>query len=186
MRRLLDEGKAISPTYVKVQRSRMERYIFSDPICAMNIHFIRRADILDFRSRLRNRTGTRTVNRTVGVLRIVFKEAYFREEINRDPTVGIGEVKYDRQKRGLLTAEEIKALFAECPGVWGDSRGYAAFSLAAYVGMRRGEILEFTWGQINFGGLGILVDKARTTTCYRKTTRYAKRRLHTAASMRFA
>ena len=28
--------------------------------------------------------------------------------------------------------------------------------------MRRGEILELTWGQIDFAGLGILVDKART------------------------
>jgi len=162
VQRLLEEGKSISPSYEENQRARLTKYILTDSISDLPFVTIKRADILDFRSRLLKLVGTRTVNRTIGILKIVFKEAFFREEIDRDPTMGIGDVKYAQRERGIFTAGEMRALFAECPGVWRDLRGYAVFSLAAFAGMRRGEILELTWQQIDFTNLGIMVDKART------------------------
>lgn len=161
--RLKDENKSISDSYIKDMRTRMEKYIFPDRLCKMTFADVKRANILDFRSRLVTAgTGSRTVNRTIGILKIICKEAYFREDIDRDPTAGIGEVKYEKRQTGVFTAKELKALFEERPGIWGDLNSYTAFILAAHAGMRRGEILELTWRQVDLEGAAILVDRART------------------------
>ena len=89
--RLREEGKTISEGYVIKQRRRMETYLCTDEIVDLKIGSIRRSDILDFRRRLIDRnTGVRTINMVIGILEIVLHEALFREDIDRDPTLGIG------------------------------------------------------------------------------------------------
>lgn len=161
--RLRDENKSISKTYISDMRTRMEKYIFPDAICKSPFDELKRAHILDFRSRLLAKgVGVRTVNRTIGVLKIACKEAYFREEADRDPTAGIGEIKYDKRLTGTFTKNELKSIFSARPGVWGDLVGYTVFLLAAHTGMRRGEVLELTWKQVDFDGRLVKVDRART------------------------
>ena len=154
VRRLRTEGKSISPTYTKDQRRRIEMHILSDPICDIPIGDLRRANILDFRERLfdpRHKpvVGPRTANCTMGALKTVLREAFYREEIDRDPTVGVGQIKYKEMEVGVFTIEEVKALFREVPGVWKDMSCYVAFILAAQTGMRRGEILALRLEQID-------------------------------------
>ena len=167
IRRLRVEGKSISPRYAKDQRRRLEMYLFDDPVCEVPLRALRRADILDFRDRLfdpdrENQIGARTANCTMGALKTALREAYYREDIDRDPTVGIGEIKYKEQEVGVFTVEEIRALFREAPGVWQDMPCYLAFMLAAFVGMRRGEILALIWGQIDFESSFVNVNRAMT------------------------
>ena len=167
IQRLLTEGKSISPRYAKDQRRRIEMYVLGDPICEIPLEYLRRADILDFRQRLLaprkgKRIGPRTANCTMGALKTVIREAFYREEISRDPTVGIGEIKYQETEVGVFTIEEVRELFREVPGVWQDLPCYAAFILAAQVGLRRGEILALTWGQIDFECSFIDVSRAMT------------------------
>ena len=120
----------------------MEKYIFEDKIAKILIRDLKRADILDFRSRLlENGVGIRTVNITISILKIVCKEAYFREEIDRNPTEGIGLIKGDEKRYGIFTVKELKALFAEMPGVFENIHAYTAFLLAAHAGLRRSEVL---------------------------------------------
>lgn len=167
IRRLRIEGKSISPRYAKDQHRRLEMYLFIDPICDIPLKELRRADILDFRDRLFDpdrdkQIGARTANCTMGALKTALREAYFREDIERDPTVGIGQIKYEEAEVGVFTMKELKALFHEAPGVWRDFSGYTAFILAAQVGLRRGEILALIWGQIDFEQFFINVDRAMT------------------------
>lgn len=167
IRRLRTERKSISPQYAHAQRRRMEMYLFDDPICTIPLKELHRADILDFRDRLfdpdndRN-IGARTANCTMGALKTVLREAFFREDIDRDPTVGIGEIKYEEIEVGVFSVEEVKALFREVPGVWKDLSCYVAFILAAQVGLRRSEVLALIWGQIDFDRSFINVDRAMT------------------------
>lgn len=161
VRRLREENKSISKEYVEDQRKRMERLILPDPISKRAFSNLKRADVLDFRSRLvAAGVGARTINRTIGILKIICKEAYFRMDIDRDPSLGIGEMKYEKNEIGTFSTKEIKALFEECPGVWRDRCGYTAFLLAAHCGLRRNEILGLQWKQVDFDNSVINVNQA--------------------------
>ena len=98
----------------------------------------------------------------MGALKTVLREAFFREEIDRDPTVGVGQIKYKETEVGVFTVAEVKALFREVPGVWKDLPCYVGFVLAAQTGMRRGEVLALIWGQIDFKNSFINVNRAMT------------------------
>jgi integrase len=148
--RLREEGKAISEGYVTKQRRRMETYLCSDEIVDLKIGSIRRSDILDFRRRLiEKNTGVRTINMVIGILKIVLHEALFREDIERDPTLGIGQLKYEQQEIGVFTRQDMMELFAKRPGVWQNFQVYTAFLLAAHCGLRRSETLALTWRQLD-------------------------------------
>ena len=53
----------------------------------------------------------RQANRIIGVLKTCLKEGVFREELNRDPTLGIGNMKHEQKERGIFTAKELRGLF---------------------------------------------------------------------------
>jgi len=147
--RLRSEKHPISQQHVKHQWALIDKYILTDPIADRNVHELRRGDILDFRQRLLIIKTDRQANRIIGVLKTCIKEGVFREELDRDPTLGVGRIRHGSQERGVFTQKEIKALFpAEGPGPWGDLKAYVCFLLAATTGMRRGEILALRWGDV--------------------------------------
>jgi len=159
--RLRGEGKSITRNHVKIQRSVMVNHLFTDTIVSIPLSEITRDDILQFRSRLINKHGyTRTVQKAMGILKTILKEAYFREHIDRDPTVGIGKIKYEQKEAGVFSPEELRILFSDIPGVWMDLKGYCAFLLAATTGMRRGEILALQWRNIDFDQGVITIEQA--------------------------
>lgn len=147
VRRLTSEGKSITRYHVRDMRGILENHVFPDSLAELRIAAIKRADILDFRERLIEKLGyTRTVQKAVSVVKTILKEAFFREELSRDPTAGIGVTKYEAAEIGTFAAEELKKLFPpDPPGPWKDLYDYAVFLTAAATGMRRGEILALTW-----------------------------------------
>lgn len=133
-------------------RSIMENHLLTDPVVKVRLAALKRSHILDYRERLIEKLGyTRTVQEAVGVLKTILKEAYFREDISRDPTVGIGSTRYQPKEIGVFTADELKKLFpAVPPGPGGNLTGYTVFLMAAITGMWRGEILALTWECVSF------------------------------------
>jgi integrase len=163
VRRLVDEGKCLSRYHAKNMRSILKNHLFPDPICKLKGSAIKRADILDYRERLIGSKGsTRTAQNAVSALRTILKEAYFREDIDRDPTQGIGVTTYRANEVGIFTEEELRTLFpAEPPGPWQDLYDYGVILTAATTGMRRGEILALTWECARFDRGTIDVVQAR-------------------------
>ena len=161
--RLVSERKSITRRHVKEQRALLDRNVFTDALANMKISKIRRADILDFRTRLLKRTGDkiRTVNKTIGVLKTIFKEGIFREDLERNPVVGIGDINYKQREIGIFTIEELRNLFpSDSLGPWKDIQDHTCFLLAAVTGMRKAEILALRWENINFEKRFIRIDTA--------------------------
>jgi integrase len=160
---LESEGKRCGNRYLRDQRTLLTRFVFQDPIADKPLEQIRRGDMLAFKSRLlKSLPGKfRTVNRTIAMLKLIFNEAVYREDLDRNPAAGIGNIKYQQRKSGIFTLEELKALFpAEGLGPWQELQDYTAFLLTAATGMRRGEVLALRWMDIDFEGRHIYVRKA--------------------------
>jgi integrase len=147
VQRKLYEESTIGKTHVQKSRMWLEKYVFTDKqFCKLRMFEIRRHHILDFKKRLINKIGLcNTVNKVRDMIRTIFSEAFLREEIPRNPAIRIGNVKYDTIKRCVFSTDEIKLMFRECPGAWGDLLTYTLFYTAAFTGMRRNEILALMW-----------------------------------------
>jgi integrase len=94
-------------------------------------------------------------------VKVIFREALYREEINRDPTAGVGRVKYQKEERGIFTTEEFRALFHDHGyDPWLDILDYTCFYLAAVTGLRRREFLALRWRHIDFDRQFLTVSEA--------------------------
>jgi integrase len=159
--RFRSEGKSITRNHVEIQRLVMQKHLFPDPIVETPLSEISRDTILQFRFRLIQKHGHgRTVQKMMSLLKTILKEAYFRKHIDRDPTVGIGKVKYEQTEVGTFTESELSQLFAEAPGIGKDKMDYTVFLIAATTGIRRGEILALRWQDIDFEQAFIKVEQA--------------------------
>ncbi len=77
--------------------------------------------MLDFRSgHVKTGVGAASINKMTCILKTILKEAYFWEDIDRDPTAGIGKIKEHKKEKRVFTRDELKMLFLEKPGIWGD------------------------------------------------------------------
>ncbi len=149
--RFLAEGKSIGEGHVKHSRGLLDHHILTDPIADMVVGKIRRADILDLRQRLIDKKGPGVANKALTALRTCLREAYYREELSRDPCLGVGKINVPKPEVGTFTAAELAKLFPkEGLGPWKDRQDYACFLVAASVGMRMSEILALHWRDIDF------------------------------------
>jgi len=153
IRRLLDERKSITHRHARNQRLWLEKYILSDKIAEKSLAKITRADLIDFRSRVLRKIPEKinSANKVMTVLKTIFKEALIREDIEKDPTVGLGMIKYEPSQRGIFNLEELENLFPpDSLGPWYEVLDHTCFLVAASTGMRRGEILALRWKDVDF------------------------------------
>jgi integrase len=68
---------------------------------------------------------------------VALKWAYHEGLIPADPTDGLSKFAGKKQKRGVLTPDEARKVFA---AAWSDQRAYCAAILACTTGLRSGEI----------------------------------------------
>ena len=120
---------------------------------------IRRSHVLDLQSRLRGTFGNNTLNKVIDTVKTVLAEAYFREDIDRDPGSRIGHIKYPRKEPGVFTVEELRMLFGDRQ-IWRDEADYTCFILAATTGMRKSEILALKWRSIDWEQEYVRVEEA--------------------------
>jgi integrase len=159
LQRLSDEGRTVTSRYAKQQRQILDTYLVDDPLCRKLMPGIGRGDLIAYRSRVRTACGdhVNTANKVMAAVKLVFREALMREDIGRDPFLGLGSIKETRLVRGVFTGLELAALFAD-PAPWGDA--FAAFALAASTGMRRGEILALRWRALDLEAGTVRIEAA--------------------------
>lgn len=160
--RLREEGDPITERHASDSRWVVTTFILPDQLMEKPFEKIKRADILDFRSRLMRKVGPRTVNKALTILRTMIREHILREIIDRDPTIGIKHVAdKERKDIGIFSAEELRLLFpGDGIGPWRSLNAYTVFFLAMGTGMRRGEIMPLKWNKINFKTGLLLIDEA--------------------------
>jgi integrase len=150
---LAGEGKRIGDRHLREQRALLDRHILKDVLADKALAEISRGDVIAFRARILEKLPgkIRTVNKTIGVLKTIFREAVYREDLRSNPAQGIGNTKYQVNKSGVLSMEELKKLSPRIrPGSGRTLNGYTAFLLGAATGMRKGELLALRWIDIDF------------------------------------
>lgn len=158
------QGK-IGKTHQDASRARLERYVFTDEkFCSLPLKEITPRDCQQLFVRLEKRLGlSNTLEKCRGVISLIFNEAVENGDIPRNPMRRLGQIQYEKQHHTILTKEQLRLLFAEAPGVWGDELGYRVFLFAALTGMRMGEILALQWRQVDLELGKVTIDRAWKT-----------------------
>lgn len=150
--RLRAEGRQITKRYCLMQRQTVTKHVLRSPIAHMHMFDIRRSHIVDYRTALLAKgIPAGTVNRIISCIRIIFTEAFFREDILINPAVGVGSVRGNPREVGIFTPEELQTLFpADYLRIWNTPTAYMCFLIAATTGMRCSEILALRWRNVHF------------------------------------
>jgi integrase len=89
---------------------------------------------------------TNTVNMEIQTLRTIFKIAIQWGYLEKNPTEGIKYLKVtDAKAPRFLTKEEIKTLLENC-----GEELYPIFLTFLYTGLRKGELINLTWDDVDF------------------------------------
>lgn len=145
--RLKTEGKPFSDQHKINSRKLLVSDVLPDPICQKVMADLTRADVLAFRDRLVARRGAcRTSQRVMGVLRLVLREALFRELLGRDLFAGVGQIAYEKKVRSALPVEQLSPVFD--PKAYSNRLHYEATVCAALTGLRAGEVRGLQWGDL--------------------------------------
>lgn len=89
-------------------------------------------------------TAPATVNREVACLKAIFNKALQNGKAERNPCQGVKMLKENNERDRVLSEEEFRRLLAACP-----EHLKPVVKLAYYTGMRQGEILNLSWGQVD-------------------------------------
>jgi len=89
-------------------------------------------------------TAPATVNREVACLKTIFSKAMKNGKAERNPAMGVKLLKENNERDRVLSSEEYTRLLANCP-----AHLRPIVKLAYHTGMRQGEILNLTWGQVD-------------------------------------
>jgi integrase len=160
--RIIDEEGRYSERWAREQRSRLKRYVFTDPIAKKIVSDLRRGDFDDLKRRLKEQgLSPHLINITMGAIKTCFRERMEREEIERDPTAGIRKSKEKTGETGIFSLDEVRRIISEpklfTPRVrnYGILRGprpedlaYTFFVLCGLIAERPDAVLSLRWGDV--------------------------------------
>jgi integrase len=89
-------------------------------------------------------TKPASVNRELAVFKTIFNKAIKNGKAERNPAQGVKLLKENNERDRILSPEEYIRLLAHCP-----AHIKPVVKVAYYTGMRQGEILNLTWGQVD-------------------------------------
>lgn len=180
------EKKLVEPSYVgdtriKGQRSWKQQRVFLKPLVshfgAFLVRKITYEHLVEYRQKrfeLPTRTGSQRsvamVNRELSLLRSIFTYAKRLNIVTRSP-FDAGEslisIASEARRDRILTVDEEKKLLAQCVG----PRAHLRYIVIAALdtGMRRGELLQLVWGDVDFER-GIILIRSTTTKTMRPRT----------------
>ena len=89
-------------------------------------------------------TKPASVNRELAVFKTIFSKAVKNGKAEHSPAQGVKLLKENNERNRILSPEEYIRLLAHCP-----AHLKPIVKLAYHTGMRQGEILNLTWGQVD-------------------------------------
>jgi integrase len=89
-------------------------------------------------------TKPATVNREIACFKTIFNKAVKDGKAERNPAQGVKLLKENNERDRVLSMEEYARLLTRCP-----VHIKPLVKLAYHTGMRQGEILGLTWGQMD-------------------------------------
>jgi integrase len=139
----LADGFPMSRNYAKLRRAHLHNYLIP-ALGKRRISELKPKDFRDLKLQLigRGDLAPATVNVILGTARVMFGYAVKMGELETSPVAPVTELKEVPRERGILSVEELRALFGvdALENVWrGDLRHFACNLLAATTGLRLGE-----------------------------------------------
>jgi integrase len=92
-------------------------------------------------------TAPATVNRELACFKTIFSKAIKNGKAERNPAVGVRQLKENNERDRILSPEEYDRLLAHCP-----AHLKPVVKVAYHSGMRKSEILNLTWGKVDLKG----------------------------------
>jgi integrase len=89
-------------------------------------------------------TKPATVNREITTFKTIFNKAIRNGKAERNPAQGVRQLKENNVRDRILSPDEYARLLAHC-----QAHLKPIVKLAYHTAMRRGEILNLTWGQLD-------------------------------------
>ncbi|MHB8069055.1 MAG: tyrosine-type recombinase/integrase [Desulfobaccales bacterium] len=89
-------------------------------------------------------TKPATINRELACMKTIFSKAVKNGKAERNPVQGVKMLKENNERDRILSPEEYTRLLAHSP-----IHLKPILKLAYHTGMRQGEILNLTWGQVD-------------------------------------
>jgi len=104
-------------------------------------------------------TAPATVNRELACFKTIFSKAIKNGKAERNPAVGVRQLKENNERDRILSPEEYDRLLAHCP-----AHLKPVVKVAYHSGMRKSEILNLTWGKVDLkeGFIRLQADDTKT------------------------
>ncbi|HEX6175220.1 MAG TPA: tyrosine-type recombinase/integrase [Candidatus Binatia bacterium] len=91
-----------------------------------------------------------TVNRSLTVIKHMFKKAVDWSRTKTDPASGVKRYKVVSERTRFLSAADVQTILQKCKEDLTSPWLYPLVKLALNTGMRQGELLRLKWEGINF------------------------------------
>lgn len=117
-------------------------------------------DVEHYRAkRLKDDASPSTINKEVNLLKAMLNRAVEWKYLKANPLQGFRQLKEPPGRLRYLNPEEFQNLITACSS---DAGLLAVVQLALYTGMRRGEILNLKWENIDLQKRLVLLEKTKT------------------------
>lgn len=146
--RYVEHEKARRPSTVRDYRSTADSRLLPEFGFYTPIEAITAERIESFRRRLltEDKLSRRTVQKQLGLLHAILKRAKALGWISTNPADDVERVNLIRAEEfNVLSVEQVEAIAREAEGMFG-----AAIIIAAYTGLRTGELRALRWRDIDF------------------------------------
>jgi len=101
--------------------------------------------IEDFKLGRARKVSKGTVNHDLKILGIVFGWAVDHNLMKKNPVKEVRRFRLDRKQPRFFSMEEIRLILSKCPERW-----YLYYMILLHTGMRRGELANLEWNDVDF------------------------------------
>lgn len=145
--RLRLEGKHYSDRVMADHRGMVKNHLLGDAVAGIQLASLKRSDILAYRDRLVVKLGkSRSTQKLMAILKVILREALFRDLVLRDPTAGVGGLKIEVKERKAISPAQVLCLLRR--EHWEDELHWLGTWIAATTGLRAGEVRALQWGDL--------------------------------------